>query len=113
MAEAMAASVKMVIPAGVFNAAAGGQASRLEGDWVGVFGRCHTISLPFPHPLNKKWNQGRHLDSTSVSMVRPAGFEPATYGFVVRRSIRAELRAQKAVVQTRCFISQSLVDVND
>ena len=27
-------------------------------------------------------------------LVRPAGFEPATYGFVVRRSIRAELRAR-------------------
>ncbi len=26
-------------------------------------------------------------------MVRPAGFEPAAYGFVVRRSIRTELRA--------------------
>ena len=28
-------------------------------------------------------------------LVRPAGFEPATYGFVVRRSIRAELRAHR------------------
>ena len=28
-------------------------------------------------------------------MVRPAGFEPAAYGFVVRRSIRAELRAHE------------------
>ena len=28
-------------------------------------------------------------------MVRQAGFEPAAYGFVVRRSVRAELRAQK------------------
>ena len=27
-------------------------------------------------------------------MVRPARFELATYGFVVRRSIRAELRAR-------------------
>ncbi len=29
-----------------------------------------------------------------IFMVRQAGFEPATYGFVVRRSIRAELLAQ-------------------
>ncbi len=29
-----------------------------------------------------------------ISVVRPAGFEPAAYGFVVRRSIRAELRAR-------------------
>ena len=28
-----------------------------------------------------------------ISVVRQAGFEPATYGFVVRRSIRAELLA--------------------
>ncbi len=28
-------------------------------------------------------------------MVRQAGFEPATYGFVVRRSIRTELLAHK------------------
>ena len=28
-------------------------------------------------------------------MVRQAGFEPAAYGFVVRRSIRAELLAHK------------------
>ena len=49
MAEAMAASVKMVIPVGVFNAAAGGQTSRLEGGCVGVFGRCHTIATP-PFP---------------------------------------------------------------
>ena len=28
-----------------------------------------------------------------ISLVRPAGFEPAAYGFVVRRSVRAELRA--------------------
>ena len=27
-------------------------------------------------------------------LVRQAGFEPAAYGFVVRRSIRAELLAQ-------------------
>jgi hypothetical protein len=30
-----------------------------------------------------------------ILLVRPAGFEPAAYGFVVRRSIRAELRARE------------------
>ncbi len=34
-------------------------------------------------------------------MVRPAGFEPATYGFVVRRSVRAELRAQINMIDIR------------
>ena len=32
---------------------------------------------------------------TVKEMVRPARFELATYGFVVRRSIRAELRAHE------------------
>ena len=30
-----------------------------------------------------------------ILLVRPARFELATYGFVVRRSIRAELRAHE------------------
>jgi hypothetical protein len=33
-------------------------------------------------------------------LVRPAGFEPATYGFVVRRSVQAELRAQLNLIET-------------
>ena len=33
------------------------------------------------------------LSVPAIVLVRPAGFEPAAYGFVVRRSIRAELRA--------------------
>ncbi len=31
-------------------------------------------------------------------MVRQAGFEPAAYGFVVRRSIRAELLAHEKTI---------------
>ena len=34
-----------------------------------------------------------HSIGEAEKLVRPAGFGPATYGFVVRRSIRAELRA--------------------
>jgi hypothetical protein len=34
-----------------------------------------------------------------ISLVRPAGFEPAAYGFVVRRSVRAELRALKNFIE--------------
>ena len=32
-----------------------------------------------------------------ILLVRPARFELATYGFVVRRSIRAELRAHSII----------------
>ena len=32
-------------------------------------------------------------------MVRQAGFEPAAYGFVVRRSIRAELLAHVKIFE--------------
>ena len=32
-------------------------------------------------------------------LVRPAGFEPAAYGFVVRRSVRAELRALMNLIE--------------
>gem|GEM_PF-5886346 len=39
------------------------------------------------------------MDNPLNSLVRPAGFEPATYGFVVRRSVRAELRAQMNFVE--------------
>jgi hypothetical protein len=34
-----------------------------------------------------------------IFVVRQAGFEPATYGFVVRRSIRAELLAQLKLIE--------------
>jgi hypothetical protein len=48
-------------------------------------------------------------------MVRPARFELATYGFVVRRSIRAELRARllfdrKDVNRTMWFACQLFSD---
>jgi hypothetical protein len=35
--------------------------------------------------------------------VRPAGFEPAAYGFVVRRSVQAELRAQLNLIEIYLF----------
>jgi hypothetical protein len=41
------------------------------------------------------------------SVVRPAGFEPAAYGFVVRRSIRAELRAHVNIIDI-CLILKPL-----
>jgi hypothetical protein len=39
------------------------------------------------------------LFSHHFLLVRPAGFEPATYGFVVRRSVQAELRAQLNLIE--------------
>jgi hypothetical protein len=50
------------------------------------------------HPirtLGQKDEKKRSPESANllIFMVRQAGFEPATYGFVVRRSIRAELLA--------------------
>ena len=37
-------------------------------------------------------------------LVRPAGFEPATYGFVVRRSVQAELRALMNFIEISLLI---------
>ena len=49
------------------------------------------LRAPYTHPTRKK---GLHQKCNPLNLlVRPAGFEPAAYGFVVRRSIRAELRA--------------------
>ena len=46
-----------------------------------------------PNDLHKKNGHLKGGRRYKVLLVRPAGFEPAAYGFVVRRSIRAELRA--------------------
>ena len=44
------------------------------------------------HKIKKDLQANAHK-SLSL-LVRPAGFEPATYGFVVRRSVHAELRTR-------------------
>ena len=50
-------------------------------------------AAPYTHPEQRK--DYTELCNPLILLVRQAGFEPATYGFVVRRSIRAELLAQK------------------
>jgi hypothetical protein len=45
---------------------------------------------------NKKSTQ-TNCPKCLILLVRPARFELATYGFVVRRSIRAELRAHRTI----------------
>ena len=56
-----------------------------------------TKSCYTPELTGKRMHQKQTRLNLSVQsrffLVRPAGFEPATYGFVVRRSIQAELRA--------------------
>ena len=49
------------------------------------------LDAPYMHPEAKK-DLGI-LPKPLILLVRQAGFEPAAYGFVVRRSIRAELLA--------------------
>ncbi len=44
--------------------------------------RCHPIVTPIKKALNPKWVK------RLIFMVRQGGFEPPTYGFVVRRSIQ-------------------------
>ena len=60
-------------------------------------------------PLRKSPNKKDLQPFTSVNplslMVRPARFELATYGFVVRRSVRAELRAHENLIEI-CTINK-------
>jgi hypothetical protein len=58
-----------------------------------------------PDGSNKKCRLMLVLDRLpAYVLVRPAGFEPATYGFVVRRSVRAELRAQRNFIEMSLLI---------
>ena len=55
------------------------------------------------HPIRtlKDFHKKKGLGKSpkpSILLVRQAGFEPAAYGFVVRRSIRAELLAHGEMI---------------
>ena len=54
------------------------------------------------HKQKEGW---RLLANPLISLVRPARFERATYGFVVRRSVRAELRAHENLIEI-CTINK-------
>ena len=64
---------------------------------------------------NKKRPANQICRPFFIALVRQAGFEPATYGFVVRRSIRAELLALmktfeiQVVHKLMCFCCQCLL----
>jgi hypothetical protein len=51
------------------------------------------LSRYMPVKRHKKGAYSFNLCKPLIFVVRQAGFEPAAYGFVVRRSIRAELLA--------------------
>ena len=60
------------------------------------------------------WGPVKNLQGNSLKaflLVRPAGFEPAAYGFVVRRSIRTELRALY-YINLSLLLGQTLSIVN-
>ena len=55
------------------------------------------------HKIKKDLQNNPHKSLNSL--VRPARFELATYGFVVRRSVRAELRAHENLIEI-CIINK-------
>ena len=79
-----------------------------------IGGHQHTILLAIkPKQAHKKGLQ-TEICKPLKFMVRQAGFEPAAYGFVVRRSIRAELLALAktfeiyVVHKLKCYCCQCL-----